>query len=721
MHGLAELSIAAALLVLSGPCTARRAAVAGFLCALIPCVRQPDVVLAAGLGLYGLWWARRRMIPLFVAGGLLPVVLVMAYNLTLPGPLLGALGLETPRRIAAFLSDDVVAGVAGLLFSPTRGLFIFSPFLLFILIGLPWIAREREFRGLTVITGCAALLQLVLYGFGDWRQGVSWGPRWLTDMLPILFWMLPPVLVALPKAGRAAFAVACGLAVAIEVVGAFWYTGTSAAPLFATRGPEAMRAAWHVGNAPFIAELRHPRAPSDLLVDLRGNVDLVAVHADPDGNARRHITAHGWALASHHTPADVAVRVDGRQLAGTSSFFARPDVVRTLGEQAASGWRITFPTDGLAPGPHTLAVLVRPMQGGETRLLKQQIFTLTAADVADVHGPDLAIAARWAARRLIGRQQAPGYWLTAFTPAPRFDDVHQEMNTFLNAVLVDVLDPVAEAAGLVEPIAHARSFLARQIEDDGLVRYHGRPDAPTIGTLGCAITPDTDDTALVWRVAPGARKDLLRPALATIGRFRTPDGLYRTWLAPRDRYQCLDPGTDPNPADIAIQIHLLMLLAEADPPAAHALCDALRRRVDDDAVWVYYKAVPTIVVLRLADARKAGCPLELPSSRLQTTVPGQAVWIDAVERLQHPAAGDRAAARPGTTDLLRRLAANDFALLARDPPLLYHNDRTATVSRYYWSEDFGYALWLRLYFESERAQAAPPCRRSDASPACAGK
>jgi hypothetical protein len=36
---------------------------------------------------------------------------------------------------------------------------------------------------------------------------------------------------------------------------------------------------------------------------------------------------------------------------------------------------------------------------------------------------------------------------------------------------------------------------------------------------------------------------------------------------------------------------------------------------------------------------------------------------------------------------------------AAGPPLLYHNDLTATVSRYYWSEDVGYALWLRLYDE----------------------
>ena len=47
--------------------------------------------------------------------------------------------------------------------------------------------------------------------------------------------------------------------------------------------------------------------------------------------------------------------------------------------------------------------------------------------------------------------------------------------------------------------------------------------------------------------------------------------------------------------------------------------------------------------------------------------------------------------------LLVRFGRDDFALLRSTPPMLYHNDLTATVKRYYWSEDFGYALWLRLY------------------------
>ena len=53
-------------------------------------------------------------------------------------------------------------------------------------------------------------------------------------------------------------------------------------------------------------------------------------------------------------------------------------------------------------------------------------------------------------------------------------------------------------------------------------------------------------------------------------------------------------------------------------------------------------------------------------------------------------------------DLLRQLSKDDFAFLRYSPPLVYHNDLTAPTRRFYWSEELGYAIWLRLWFESER-------------------
>lgn len=54
----------------------------------------------------------------------------------------------------------------------------------------------------------------------------------------------------------------------------------------------------------------------------------------------------------------------------------------------------------------------------------------------------------------------------------------------------------------------------------------------------------------------------------------------------------------------------------------------------------------------------------------------------------------RTSGGPEIEAVLRQLAEDDFALLRKNPPLLYHNDLTASVPRYYWSEDAGYALWL---------------------------
>lgn len=702
MHGLGTLLIVATLLFLTGPSSAWRAVSAGFLCSLIVCNRQPDIVLAAGLGLYGLWWAGRRA-PLFVAAALVPASLMLAYNVMFVGHVLGGYGLVSQARLSSFLSPNVLAGVAGLLFSPTHGLFVFSPFLLFVPCGLRSVLRDRETRGLTLVIGAAALIQVVLYGFGDWRQGMSWGPRWLTDMLPILFWMLPPVLAGFSSLGRAAFGVACGVAIAIQAIGAFWYTGASDAAVLAGTGANAMRAAWSLRNAPFIAELKHRRPGADLFVDLQGNIDLVAVSDATGDKTRRQVEVHGWALTNHESPSDIAIRVDGRVMAGTSDLFERPDVVQALAEKRPAGWRVAFLADQIAPGEHTVTAMVRAHEGGEPRLLKTRTFTLARDGDRD---RELQTAAQRATSVIIERQQTSGYWLTEFTGAPRYEKPGQELNTFTNAVMIDVAGPVAEVASLSGALARARTYLTNQIEAGGLVRYHGRPDAPTIGTLGCAITPDADDTALVWRVAPGIRTDLRQKALATVAQFRTADGLYRTWLAPRERYQCLDPGQDPNPADMAIQIHMLMLLAQVDQPAARGLCTAIQKRSADDAVWVYYKMAPLLMTLRQTDLRQIGCPIAMPPARLQTTVPGQDVWVEAVVRLQRIESGDRGGASySDTADLLRTIAAHDFALLASNPPLLYHNDLTGTVPRFYWSKEFGYALWLRLYVENERASA----------------
>ena len=698
-HGMAQLLIAGEILLITGPCTTARALTAGVLCGLIAANRPPDAVLAAALGGYALFWAGRRAALVIVAAAA-PALLVVLYNVTTIGPLAGAYGLL--GRPQYFLRHDMSSGLAGLLFSPSRGLFVFSPFLLFLVLVWRHRPQDRGERALTLAMAAAVVVQVLLYSLTDWRGGLSWGPRFLTDLLPLLIWMLVPVVAALGRRGRAVFVTAVCAAIAIEAVGAFAYTGVTDAAIFAVpSGPGKLRAAWEWRNAPFIAPLSRGVARPELLWPMRGALDVVEVDGRRTDTIAigQSVVARGWALAGRAAPLQVGVTIDGRSgsMQAVRTFTERPDVTSVYPGAAPSGWAIPLETAGLPAGRHRLALYAWASEQTDAYYLASLTITVAASegDIAGSHGS--------AAARIRQHQQAQGYWLTSFTNAPRFDGPRDEMNTFLTSLLVDLIDPLPATAGLRDSAQRARQHLTAQIEANGLVRYHGLPDGPGIGTLGCAITPDTDDTALVWRIAPPPDRQRLAAALEMLGDYRRSDGLYRTWLAPRDKYQCLDPGRDPNPADVTIQMHLLQLLLAAQLPAGRDLCDALGRHLADDRIWVYYQRTPLVPMLRARDLERAGCRLTVPSARVQTAVPGQEIWVSVVQLLLR--ASQTGGPRPDpaeVTAILDTLARDDFALVRRNPPLLYHIDLTATVPRYYWSQDVGYALWLRLAYASGR-------------------
>jgi hypothetical protein len=700
-HGMAALLVTGALLLLTGTLTAQRAIAAGLLCGLIAANRPPDALLGAALGVYGLLWACRRHRLWFVAASALPLAAVVLYNFAAAGNVLGGYGLLGK---AAFFSHDLLPGAAGLLFSPARGLLVFSPFLLFLVLAVRFMPHSREERILTFLMIAAIAIQIMLYAKADWRGGLSWGPRYMTDFLPFLIWMLVPVVSALRGGSRIGFLVAVGVSIVIEAIGAFCYFPPIDIPIFEADRPGHydVRGVWNWRNAPFLTSLKQGLAPAEFTTGIRGAFDAIEVGGGPNSvvTPGQPAFAIGWALAGHSTPWQVAIVIDGRPPAASGTFFDRPDVRTTLHEPNPAGWRIPIDTTGMSAGEYVVTAFVWTAEKSEAYYFQEQKMTVTApggAPIAAAAAGDLTENARTAVARIQEHHQAPGYWLTAYTSGTSFRDPHPEMNTFLTALLVDLLEPLAKESGLGDNLRRARSHLTAQIETGGLVRYHGRPDGPGIGTLGCAITPDTDDTALVWRIAPGPDRAQLTAALATIDRYRTPEGLYRTWLAPREQYQCLDPGSDPNPADIAIQMHLLQLLSEVRPAAGRALCDALRPLVDDDRVWVYYRKAPLVPILRLPDLHRRGCTLELPESRMHTDVPDQQIWTSVARLLAAPST-DAVLTRA----VLRELARDDFALVRTNPPLFYHNDITATVPRYYWSEDLGYALWLRLYDRYQR-------------------
>ncbi|MFN3477169.1 MAG: hypothetical protein ACK4Z6_06405 [Candidatus Methylomirabilales bacterium] len=323
------------------------------------------------------------------------------------------------------------------------------------------------------------------------------------------------------------------------------------------------------------------------------------------------------------------------------------------------------------------------------------------AQVGDPEG--LARAFLQAVEAIRHHQAGDGYWQTLYTPGPVFERPAPEVNVFVPALMVDLLDPVAQETGLTETLERAREYLRHQIEETGLVRYHGRPDQPYLPQFGCVITPDADDTALVWRVAPTDDHTLLHSALRALRQYRTDEGLYRTWLASRDAYRCIDPGHDPNPADVGIQMHLYLFFARYDLRSARRLCDALRQRISDDRIWVYYKLAPLVPLLREGNLSSAGCPLRMPESRFRQVAPGQEGYLTLSQLFRDLLLNqDPAPSLETVLQALKPLAEGAFMGLERTPPLLFHNDFSASNPRFYWSVDVGYALWLRVYIEVAR-------------------
>jgi hypothetical protein len=402
------------------------------------------------------------------------------------------------------------------------------------------------------------------------------------------------------------------------------------------------------------------------------------------------------------------VLIDGVVIGSTLDFLPRVDINEAMHTISPSGWRMSANTLGVSPGERVLQLAVRIEPRSDIRIVREQRVFVIAQEPPEeaallpqepASGAELEAMAKRAAQLLRERQAGSGYWLTSYTHGLRYEAPQQEMNVFLTAMLVDLLAPVARQQGLGDVVARARQHLAAQIESNGLVRYHGLPDGPTIGRLGCVITPDADDTTLVWRIAGQGAGDLRQQSmLAELARYRDARGLYRTWLAPQTQYQCVDPGRDPNPTDISVQMNVYLMLRELDPPTAQNLCDALQRSFGDGDIWVYYSKAPLVPYLHSVELRRFGCKIPLPTERLALPAAGQEIWSEVVRRLADTmASSPDENTRQAIGNLLVRIGSDDFAQLRSAPPMLFNNDLSASVGRFYWSEDFGYALWLRLY------------------------
>jgi hypothetical protein len=229
-HGAAQLFMAAAILcALAGDDRPVLLDAVGPATGLMVAARSITALLAAALLAYVIMRHPRRGLRAvaFFAAVLLPFV---AYNLWTFGTVEGGYTrLHEDFKADGFAGTWVTPlgeGLPGLLVSPSRGLFVYSPVLVFAVAGLVLSLRQprrRLFFGCLAAGLAASLLTLAKYSL--WFGGASFGPRLLTDFLPALTMFLAPVGAALERHRtlRVAATLLFAVSIGVQVVGVFYY------------------------------------------------------------------------------------------------------------------------------------------------------------------------------------------------------------------------------------------------------------------------------------------------------------------------------------------------------------------------------------------------------------------------------------------------------------------------------------------------------------------
>ncbi len=125
-------------------------------------------------------------------------ILVAAFGLC------NALRFDSPFTTGYRFSDGegfnfpFLSGVFGLTISPYRGLFWYSPILLLALPG--WLMLRRQISKLAWLILALVILQIAMFAsWWSWDGGVTWGPRFMLPIIPLMMLAIVPLIADAAK------------------------------------------------------------------------------------------------------------------------------------------------------------------------------------------------------------------------------------------------------------------------------------------------------------------------------------------------------------------------------------------------------------------------------------------------------------------------------------------------------------------------------------------
>lgn len=147
----------------------------------------------------------------------------------------GVLGLYNWVRFGSLLSTGYQLGAGesfttplwlglyGLLLSPYKSVFLYSPILVVCAVSFPEFAKHHRLEGW--LFGLISLVSLVMFAMWYmWWGGFAWGPRFLVPLMPFWATALAPLLASVGKKASRALKVAISilllLSCAVQVIGA---------------------------------------------------------------------------------------------------------------------------------------------------------------------------------------------------------------------------------------------------------------------------------------------------------------------------------------------------------------------------------------------------------------------------------------------------------------------------------------------------------------------
>ncbi|MBH8566846.1 glycosyltransferase family 39 protein [Nostoc sp. CENA67] len=164
---------------------------AGFACGLLPGIRPTSTLYMIAAIVYSVFTYQLKSIYLFF--GLFSAIPSILWNLYYFSNLTGGYSKLFSGSPYIFNFNNFIKASLGTFISPSRGLLIFSPIVLYFLPGAYQVFKLRSTKDekmIACMTIAAIILSLSYCFYIVWWAGFSYGSRFMTDIMPIICYLL---------------------------------------------------------------------------------------------------------------------------------------------------------------------------------------------------------------------------------------------------------------------------------------------------------------------------------------------------------------------------------------------------------------------------------------------------------------------------------------------------------------------------------------------------